>query len=375
MKTSYSNYKIKTEVNGLDDLLFGGLQLQTIGEKRPLTIVLRGELGTSRALLAMQLLHGITKSLKKLNKKLQKEEEKANISDPIFYTEKKSKNNISDMLVDTVISKCINKIIEENIQSKDPAIPLDKGKWPNDLFCKTIFDVPPRLNLPLDTSEMDYYLSQEIIVYNSQSNALNIALPTKALSAKLSDSPLVISRRYDYLGEYCKGQHPQNTKEEYPTELSSDDLPENLSEEFFNVNIWDEVNKGELGLKKHAIFLREKRIPCLVLDKDYSEEDKSIREKALVVIYIENNHTELEEYNADMIIEMRSHTDLQTEYLCHQLSIIKSTLQDTAHGWHQYKKRDYGIEVYPSAHVILQRRRHIAARTNGYPVRDLPTLH
>lgn len=34
-------------------------------------------------------------------------------------------------------------------------------------------------------------------------------------------------------------------------------------------------------------------------------------------------------------------------------------MQDTAHGWHQYKKRDYGIEVYPSTHVILQRRRHM----------------
>lgn len=358
MKTSYSNYKIKTEINGFDELLFGGLQLQTIGEKKPLIIVLRGELGTSRALLAMQLLHGITKSLKQLNKHLTNKEV-AKISDPIFYTKQKSRSNISDMLVDTIISKCINKIIEENAQDEVSTTPQEKGKWPNNLFCQTIFDVPPRLSLPLNVSELDYYLSQEIIVYNSRTNALHVALPTKALSAKLSDRSLVISRRYDNLGEYCKGQHPKETDEEYPTELSSDDLPDSLSEEFFNVNIWDEENKGELGLKKYAIFLQEQRIPCLVLDKEYSEEDKSIREKALVVIYIENKNTELDEYNADMIIEMRNHTDSQTEYLCHQLAIIKSTLQDTAHGWHQYKKRDYGIEVYPSAHVILQRRRHM----------------
>lgn len=355
MKTSYSNYKIETGINGFDDLLFGGLQLQTLGEKKPLIIVLRGELGTSRALLAMQLLHGITKSLIKLNKNLENEE-KVQISDPIFYTEKKSKNNISDMLVDTVISRCINKIIEENARSKETTYPYKRGIWVNDLFCQTVFDVPPRLSLPLNVSDLDYYLSQEIIVYNSRANALHVALPTKALSAKLSDRSLVINRRHDHLGDYCEGQHPRDTDEEYPTELSSEGLPENLSEEFFNVNIW---NEGELELNRDAILSQKPRVPCLVLDKEYAEEDKCIREKALVVIYIEHKNTDIEEYNADMIIEMRNHTDSQTEYLCHQLSILKSTLQDTAHGWHQYKKRDYGIEVYPSAHVILQRRRHM----------------
>lgn len=358
MEISYSNYKIKTEVNGLDALLFGGLQLQTIGEKKPLIIVLRGELGTSRALLAMQLLHGITKSLKELNDK-STNGEVIEISDPIFYTQKKSKSNISDMLVDTVISKCINKIIEENAKSKDSTNPQEKGKWPNDLFCQTIFDIPPRISLPLNVSKLDYYLSQEIIVYNSRTNALHVALPTKALSENLSDMSLVIRRRYDNLGDYCPGQCPKETEEKYPTYLSSKDLPKNLSDEFFIVKIWDEEDEGELKQIRHSKLLQKQRIPCLVLDKDYANEDSNIRDKALVVIYVENKDTDLEQYNADMIIEMRNHTDPKTEYLCHQLAIIKSTLQDTAHGWHQYKKRDYGIEVYPSAHVILQRRRHM----------------
>lgn len=65
MKIKYNNQKIKTEINGFDELLFGGLQLRNLIKEKendnknkvkvesPLTIVIRGELGTSRALLAM----------------------------------------------------------------------------------------------------------------------------------------------------------------------------------------------------------------------------------------------------------------------------------------------------------------------------------
>lgn len=31
----------------------------------------------------------------------------------------------------------------------------------------------------------------------------------------------------------------------------------------------------------------------------------------------------------------------------------------TAYGWHQYKKRDYGIEVYPSSHLLLHQKRYL----------------
>ena len=120
MKIKYNNQKIKTEINGFDELLFGGLQLQNLIKEKendnknkvkvesPLTIVIRGELGTSRALLAMQLLHGITKSLRGLE---QSEQDGAiEIDDPVFYTDDKQKINVEDMLLDTVISKCVAKI-------------------------------------------------------------------------------------------------------------------------------------------------------------------------------------------------------------------------------------------------------------------------
>lgn len=344
MKIIYNSQKIRTEINGFDELLFGGLQLQTVtkdkdGTKviKPLTIVIRGELGTSRALLAMQLLHGITKSLRAL--KTSDEEQSIEIGIPVFYTDNKSSINISDMLVDTVISKCIGRIVESNAKGEN-------GKWKGNQFCKTIFEIPQNINVPIDFQKLDDYIGQEIIEYNSRTNALHVALPSKAFFRNAQNRLMSIPRRYDSLGEYCSG---------------NDNPPflEELSEEFFKVHIWSSENREDKALVAYCTDCVDKYIPCIVLDKEYKKEDKYLIDNALVVIYMENCNTDIERYNADLIIEMRSHVDPDNEYVNHQLSIKKSALQDTAHGWHLYKKRDYGIEVYPSSHVLLQKRRHM----------------
>ena len=63
------------------------------------------------------------------------------------------------------------------------------------------------------------------------------------------------------------------------------------------------------------------------------------------------------DYLADMIISLRP-TEVQN-YRIDQLSIDKSKLQTSSLGWHQYKYRDYGFEVYPSLHRIFQVRRYL----------------
>lgn len=346
MKIFYNNQKLKTYIGGLDELLFDGLHLQTIVNNKivkPLSVVIRGELGTSRALLAMQMLHGITKSLYQLADSTNNTIE---LDAPIFYTEDKSEENISDMLVDTVISKCISKVIEANITEKSDR-EGNENTWKGSLFCQTLFDVPLSTTLPISLSKLDLYVAREILVYNSRTNSLHIGLPSTSVSYKPSDNPLTIERRHSTLEDFCNDTaHPI-------TQLGE------LSEEFFPVSVFSEESVRKNFLISHCTGLGDKKIPCLVLDKEYDPADKAIAEKALVVIYLENVGSNIDKYNADVIIEMRNYTDPRTNYLCNQLSIIKSALQDTAHGWHQYKKRDYGIEVYPSTHVILQRRRHM----------------
>lgn len=356
MKTQilYNNEKLSTHIGGLDELLFGGLHLQALANQmieKPLSIVIRGEIGTSRALLAMQMLHGITKSLHSLRCHIQEDmidsQKYIVLDEPIFYTENKSVENISDMLVDNVISKCIRQIIEANITERTDSEGRNRT-WQGSQFCQTLFSVPESTTLPIELDKLDLYIAQGILVYNLRTNSLHVGLPSTSVSIFRSDNPLAIPRRHSCLNDfYSDRQHPVSQLAE-------------LASEFFPVSILSgETNRMEDLIGRCMRLQDEQRIPCLVLDKKFEPLDKTIARKVLVVIYVTDADEPLEQYNADLVIDMRSHIDPKTDYLCYQLSIVKSVLQDTAHGWHQYKKRDYGIEVYPSTHVILQRRRHM----------------
>lgn len=99
--------KISTGIQGLDKMLLGGLQLPLIrsGEdvassEKGIIIVLKGDRGTDKTLFAMQMMHGIAKSLNNLEVK-----PKA----PAFYSLDKKTDQMNDMLLDFIISKCIVK--------------------------------------------------------------------------------------------------------------------------------------------------------------------------------------------------------------------------------------------------------------------------
>ncbi len=63
--------------------------------------------------------------------------------------------------------------------------------------------------------------------------------------------------------------------------------------------------------------------------------------------------------DGDIVIEMKEDYDNEESYMYHQLRIAKSVFQTVILGWHQYKKRDFGIEVFPSQHMQLSKRYYI----------------
>ncbi|MHB9133751.1 MAG: RAD55 family ATPase [Armatimonadota bacterium] len=69
------------------------------------------------------------------------------------------------------------------------------------------------------------------------------------------------------------------------------------------------------------------------------------------------------DYQCDMIIELRSRTtDGAEEYFLTELGIPKARFQNAVLGWHQYKIRTTGIEVFPSPHFRLHQQKNIQAR-------------
>lgn len=338
----YNNEKISTDMYGLDRLLFGGLQLQNMNDsqiERPLTIVIYGKRGMSKSLLGMQLLHGLTKSLRKLPM-ASVPQEGFDFGDPIYYTINGSEKNISDMLLDMLLSKCTNHIIEEQVKRKNA--------WQGSDFSTEIFEVENNSRyLSLDCSILDKYIGEEAVVYNNRTNALHLVTPYSYQDIDNEESRIQIAkRRYDSINDYCE-------------HIRQDRLHE-LEKEFFSIQILEENNFACVFEKKLDLQVPSKTIPCLFIDDDYQNFYVDIlKAKALVVIRVTEDADKIDSYLPDLIMEMRCHEDERNGYLTHQLAIQKSVLQTTALGWHLYKKRDYGIEIYPSSHVLLQRRRHM----------------
>lgn len=343
MKIQYHNEKLSTHIEGLDRILFGGIQLQNSVEfladsgspksTKPLTIVIQGELGTSKSLLGMQLLHGLTKSLRKLGDIKDDTDGAISLVSSVFYSENSNRENFSDMLLDMLISQYTSRIIEDRI--------IDESRWNGSLFSSAIFDIEKQSHAftSLKYNELDRYIAEGKVIYNNRTNALHLMYDANAGSNN-ANANLIAKRKYDNLLDYIRNGCVSDD------ELAKDFFPISImSSENFSMDFNDEYD----------------RIPCLLLDSEQSELPDHILARSLIVIRIvEENKQYIAKCKPDMVIRMRISPHKLNGYLQHQISIAKSVLQTTANGWHICKKQDYGFEVYPSSHVLLQRRRHMS---------------
>lgn len=103
-------------------------------------------------------------------------------------------------------------------------------------------------------------MANEILVYNSRTNSLHVGLPSTSVSYKSSDNPLIIERRHSTLDEFYYDT-------QYPIQRLGD-----LSAEFFPVFVKSEKNIKKNGLFNYISGLGNKKIPCLVLDKNMSRQ-------------------------------------------------------------------------------------------------------
>lgn len=112
--------------------------------------------------------------------------------------------------------------------------------------------------------------------------------------------------------------------------------------------------------------------PCIVIDgfAQFQDEElkrvpishlfKLLRIKSFFSILIFDERGRDISCNADIIIDMRQGHEEANHYTFYELQITKSTYQTTVLGWHQYKERPYGVEVFPSVHRLLQRRDYLS---------------
>ena len=353
--------KVKTNIIGFDYLLFDGLNLSN----ERTVIAIQGGKESERTLLGLQMLYGLGQSLTKNSPDCKLLENGPFLQ---YLSNYQSKDFIEGRLLDIIISSCISKITELSVSTKDWS-QLSDG-FASEFFdtkevlckktCQKFYEKLPLTDIRERTDEL---ICEEAIYYSNRTNSLHfrashtnrtdIVEPLEGY-VKTNGDNILFTRRYNSISQYVyTEQKPYVVNEKIKQLGKVIDYP------FVGVSVnegkisslckYDEYTITAVDFNKNFTYLDH-------LIQSFREcDDKEDRHKVLILIV--PSSVDIPEELIDIYIEMKS--QFKSNYQINSLSIRKSKTQNCALGWHQYKRRDYGIEVYPSIHNYFARRRYL----------------
>lgn len=355
--------KYSTGIKGLDTLFHGGIQLSDSASGQGVIIAIRGARGCYKTILAMQLMHGLTRSrtedFKKSNKKIQFRDI------PRFYSFNKDSVALNDLYIDLLIIQTIHEYI---MSDKDSDCNIESLFDINAKGNRVLYDELGKQYFERNEIDIPILLKKRILYYNSRTNAIHFNVDDDKIS-----SIEIFKRLYnnieefeDYSDKFINVQF--NTFDERQQSTNKQEANKNATNDSLHkspIVQFQEILTIIGSTKKHAESVVIDGFSSFTKDElnslPYTELEKLLRNYADVSILVFDDKVELQ-MNADIVLDLRSKESLEEEYLYHELKITKSVFQTTALGWHQYKKRDDGIAVFPSLHMLLSKRNYLPHR-------------
>ena len=334
--------KIPTRVPGLDDLLFGGINL--FKSKNNL-IIIKGDDSIDKTILGIQIGYGIAQSLSLQNDFDSNKE--VNLISNYHNT-----SYLNDLLLDILIARCIQKMTEIKVSTK---INYTDSHIYNTFFCKErYFSATNKLYLTsspsLNPTNIDDLICEEALFYNNRTNALHFR--SKPFST--DSTTMLYKRKYDAINEYFKDTEEENNS--FRDRIKA--IKNNLQIPIINAIVHDTSDNDDYPNPNGKIedvyiydIIRESE------DFDWGKFINNKIKKHHVSILVISKKEKIPNDLANMIIEL-SNKEVDNYYI-YNLSIKRSTSQQTCLGKHQYKVRDYGIEVFPNIYTYFSKRRYM----------------
>ena len=327
--------KLPTGIRGLDKVLYGGIDANVLNplyikeqaiERTPLVIVIRGnEDDNDKCMLAMQMLYGIAQSIENIKSQYQVFGKDWN-NEPIMYS--------------------------TYYQAKDTSVNLSSNIFTDILFESSQIlcqGISTNANIPYTAvaNTTDAMIGDGIIYYNRRTNSLHVKANLTADDNKYNQ---VYLRKFDSINEYSQMYSIKQQDALFYKYTGLHFLPfsmiGNLTYSQLTTSI---ANPKELIAVDLSAYkdLAVTKINGLL----------NLLHNAKIVILVVDSTAEIPENRVNMMIELSQKVD--HKFVLKYLQITKSDSQDFAPGLHQYKKRDYGIEVYPRKELYLYERRYL----------------
>ena len=351
--------KLPTGIRGLDKVLYGGIDVNVmkallIGGKvitrTPLVIAIKGsEDDNDKSMLAMQMLYGIAQSVEKIKADYQPINSGRN--QPVMYSTYYQTHKLDDMFLDYFISSSLQEILRKKA-SKDANVNLSSNIFTNLLFDSSNIlcqGISTNANIPYTAvaNKTDAMIGDGIIYYNRRTNSLHVKADLTADDNKYNQ---VYLRLFDSINEYSQKFSNKQQDALFYKYTGLHFLPfemiGNLTYSQLTTSI---ANQKELIAVDLSAYkdLTVTKINGLL----------NLLHNAKIVILVVDSTAEIPENRVNMMIELSQKVD--HKFVLKYLQITKSDSQDFAPGLHQYKKRDYGIEVYPRKELYLYERRYL----------------
>ena len=352
--------KLATGIRGLDKVLYGGIDANVLNplyikeqaiERTPLVIVIRGnEDDNDKCMLAMQVLYGIAQSIEDVKSQYQVFGKEWN-NEPIMYSTYYQAHKLDDMFLDYFISSSLQEILRKKA-SKNTSVNLSSN-----IFTDILFDssqilcqgISRNANIPYSAiaNKTDAMIGDGIIYYNRRTNSLHVKANLTADDNKYNQ---VYLRRFDSINEYSQKYHNKQQDALFYKYTGLHFLPfEMIGNLTYGQLTTSIANPKELIAVDLSAYkdLAVTKINGLL----------NLLHGAKIVILVVDSTAEIPENRVNMMIELSQKVD--HKFVLKYLQITKSDSQDFAPGLHQYKKRDYGIEVYPRKELYLYERRYL----------------
>ena len=343
--------KMKTNVFGLDKLLFGGLNLVPDNS----VIIVKCEDVGHGTLLGIQLLFGLSQSLKRKGVDITS----------LFISNHDDLNYLNSILLDTVISSVVLKMTNTYVSSPKGE---DRKRKPFG-FTNSFFimgkNESDSVNKEIDikSDDIDIKICEEGIYYSNRTHSLHerTLLSVQEGLADSDEQNLLYHRKHL---SYSELRDTATLSEELDFPLISLDFFSIPEKNIKSINaIADAGNNDEalslpIDRRFIALDLAGGSLDTLEIGKIID----SYKKKCKVLICVLPSSCSFPNEKVDMVIELKNQqpeSNNLSDYLMSYLRICQSKRQVTSLGWHLYKYRDYGIEVFPSLHTYFQKRRYL----------------
>ena len=260
-------------------------------------------------------------------------------------------HKLDDMFLDYFISSSLQEILRKKA-SKDANVNLSSNIFTNLLFdssnilCQC---TSTRANIPYTAvaNTTDAMIGDGIIYYNRRTNSLHVKANLTADDNKYNQ---VYLRKFDSINEYRQMYSNKQQDTLFYKYTGLHFLPfsmiGNLTYSQLTTSIANPKELIAVDLSAYKDLAVTKINGLLNLLHDTK-----------IAILVVDSTAEIPENRVNMMIELSQKVD--NMFVLKYLQITKSDSQDFAPGLHQYKKRDYGIEVYPRKELYLYERRYL----------------